>query len=276
MQTSEAIGELATALAKAQASYGPIEKDKKVSAGPIRYTYADYANVLSAIRPALNANGLSVVQGIETDGNKVFITTRLMHASGQWVESKMTLTAEGATVQKLGSAMTYGRRYSFLAITGSAPTDEDDDGAAATAPHRTEPQAYRDQKPYRGASALPPVSDPPFIPPDESSHDEGDEKSPFQPELGVHAGEAMRAVMGKLRGASASKPKDPAPIRKAAVLNYLETKYADETRAVLARVLGRTFPNGKEILMNMNELEKLEAFVMSDEVSDQERHDTRD
>ena len=76
---SESIAELAAALAKAQ---GEIEGAKKDSNNPhFNKTYADLASVWDACRIPLSKNGLSVTQGVSTDGNKVTVTTLLMHAS---------------------------------------------------------------------------------------------------------------------------------------------------------------------------------------------------
>ncbi len=85
-----------------------------------------------AARQPLAENGLSVVQSIATDGPKVTVTTLLMHSSGEWIESELTLTATKFDPQGIGSASTYGRRYSLAAIVGVC--QEDDDGEAASRP----------------------------------------------------------------------------------------------------------------------------------------------
>jgi hypothetical protein len=103
-----------------------------------RRTYADLASVWRACRPALARHGLSVVQVI-TGG---FLLTRLMHKSGQWIESDIGITGDESTgrtrVQAFGSALTYLRRYALSALVGVAP-DDDDDGNGATAPPRGQP-----------------------------------------------------------------------------------------------------------------------------------------
>lgn len=124
MTTSEQINELAAALAKAQ---GVMAGAAKGSTNPhFKSRYADLASVWDACRPPLAANGLAVIQGVATDGTHVTVTTRLAHASGQWIESSAAADARDTGPQSVGSVVTYLRRYSLAAMVGVAP--EDDDG----------------------------------------------------------------------------------------------------------------------------------------------------
>jgi hypothetical protein len=128
MKTSEQIGELAAALAKAQ---GELEGAHKDSANPFfKSKYADLASVWDACRGPLSENGLAIVQLPRADGNAVTMETRLIHSSGQWIEGELTAVAKDEGPQSIGSAVTYLRRYMLQAVTGVAP--EDDDGNAAT------------------------------------------------------------------------------------------------------------------------------------------------
>jgi len=126
---------LATALAKAQ---GEIVGARKTSKNPyFKSDYADLFEVLEATRPILSKHGLSIVQtnnGVEIIGSTAFlhVGTTLMHTSGQWIRSFIPLPIESpVNCHKLGSAMTYGRRYGLSAMVGIAQMD--DDGNAATA-----------------------------------------------------------------------------------------------------------------------------------------------
>lgn len=126
MRTSENIADLAAALAKAQ---GQIHGAVKDSANPFfKSKYADLASVWEACRVPLSENGLAVIQLPSTEGNVVKLTTRMVHASGQWVEGDVSATAKDEGPQAIGSTVTYLRRYSLQSITGVAP--EDDDGNA--------------------------------------------------------------------------------------------------------------------------------------------------
>lgn len=129
MQTSEQINELAVALAKAQALVKGAMKD---ATNPhFRSSYADLSSVWDACRDALTANGLSVVQAPASgDDGAVCVTSRLLHASGQWMETTICCRPAKNDAQGLGSVITYLRRYSLAAMVGVAP--EDDDGESAS------------------------------------------------------------------------------------------------------------------------------------------------
>jgi hypothetical protein len=131
MEKSEAINELATALAKAQ---GAMENAKKDSENPFFHSkYADLASVIDAAKKPLADNGLSVLQLTSSDVETVKVNTILLHSSGQWIGETLSLRPVKPDPQGLGSAITYGRRYSYSAIIGMA-SEEDDDGNAASHP----------------------------------------------------------------------------------------------------------------------------------------------
>lgn len=125
------------------------EAVKKASTNPaFRSKYADLAGVVEAVVPALNAHGIGVMQFPGSEDGDVLVTTELLHESGASVRSTLRLKPSKNDPQGVGSAVTYARRYSLLAMTGAAP--EDDDGNAASGPvqrdarpepKRTEPQA---------------------------------------------------------------------------------------------------------------------------------------
>lgn len=120
------MNELVTALSGFHAAVGRVPKASKAD----RYRYADLATVLDTVRDPLQANGLVVSQVFDGDT----LVTRLMHTSGDSLESRMTLPAlemRGLNAcQALGSAISYCRRYSLLAILCLAA--EDDDGAGVS------------------------------------------------------------------------------------------------------------------------------------------------
>lgn len=137
MKRSEAINELAAALAKAQGDIQPAVKDK--TNPHYKSSYADLASCWDAIRAPLSKNGLSVIQGSSTIEDGVKITTILMHTSGQWFEEDLIMIPRDDSPQAAGSAITYGRRYSLMGMVGISPGDDDeeeDDGHAATLPTR--------------------------------------------------------------------------------------------------------------------------------------------
>ena len=127
MRESEAIDKLAGALCKAQAAMGGAVKGAD---NPFFKTkYADLGSVVKALKVPFSENGLSYVQFPFSSDGGIGVTTRLMHTSGQWLESEFTLPMKKADPQQAGSAITYARRYALQSIAG-IPT-ADDDGEAA-------------------------------------------------------------------------------------------------------------------------------------------------
>lgn len=123
------IARLAAALANAQRQIRPAVKDAK---NPhFGSKYANLAAVAEACRDALAENGIAVSQFPSADGGKVTVSTMLMHESGEYILSALTLTAVKTDPQGVGSAITYGRRYGLAAVVGVV-ADEDDDGNAAS------------------------------------------------------------------------------------------------------------------------------------------------
>ena len=131
MNKSEAINELATALAKAQAE---LKNPAFDSANPhFKSKFASLASVRDAVTPILASYGLSVSQFPFSTEQRAGCITMLMHSSGQWISSECALPMTKIDAQGAGSAITYARRYSLQAIV-SVVGDEDDDGNAASKP----------------------------------------------------------------------------------------------------------------------------------------------
>ena len=150
MTRSDSIAQIAPALVAAQAAFPPIVKDGKNPA--FRSKYATLDGIMAAIRPALAANGLAVVQGAihpETDGGKLVglaVESILIHASGEWMATMVPVPVTKSDAHGLGSALSYGRRYGVSALL-ALTTDEDDDGNAAARPPRQEPRQERQERP---------------------------------------------------------------------------------------------------------------------------------
>ena len=126
MRTSENIDQLATALAAAQAE---MKNAKLNKVNPhFKSKYADLAEIRDTVTPALSKNGIAVVQGTDAAETGILVVTRLVHKSGQWIESRFPIAYDKP--QTMGSAYTYAKRYSLAAICNIA-ADEDDDANAA-------------------------------------------------------------------------------------------------------------------------------------------------
>lgn len=134
---SEEIHELAAALAKAQALFDVAGLNK--SNPFFKSRYADLMSVVMASREALTKNGLSVSQNILSHANgESFLHTILIHASGQWLESRMRVIPPKNDIQSMSSYITYLKRVSYASLIGVVTGDEDDDGEEAMVPVRKE------------------------------------------------------------------------------------------------------------------------------------------
>ena len=126
---SDKIDKLAAALSKAQSEMKGAEKK---SVNPFFNSgYADLHTVIESSFPHLTKYGLSVIQGNESNPGEFFVTTMLLHESGQWIKSKLKMPIEKVTAQSIGSTITYGRRYGLSAITGIAQYDDDGNAASS-------------------------------------------------------------------------------------------------------------------------------------------------
>lgn len=151
---SESIVNIAKALVAFSADVKPIEKD---GTNPhFRSDYATLDNIIDVTKPLLQKHGLTVMQFPGGDGEKITVRTMILHNSGEWIESEpLTLKAVKTDPQGAGSAITYGRRYSYAAAL-SLSLGEDDDGNAASTPPRNSQQPTPINTPSRPST--PPTS----------------------------------------------------------------------------------------------------------------------
>lgn len=156
------IGELIGALSKAQGDFTQIERTLKAKietrregARGFEYEYAPLDEILQAVRPALAAHGIAIMQfpfSRSGGGQSTAVTVRTMigHESGQWMTNDLTVSADGSDPKAIGSAITYARRYSVMPMLGVAPS-YDDDGDAASSSNR--PQKNEAPQPGQRRSA---------------------------------------------------------------------------------------------------------------------------
>jgi hypothetical protein len=106
-------------------------------------TYPTLGGCLAAAKAALAQHNMAVMQLVcpGEDGQPDRLVTRVLHTSGQSMEDGGVplYCADKNNPQKLGSAITYARRYGLLAMCGVVG-DDDDDGNLATPP-KQRPQA---------------------------------------------------------------------------------------------------------------------------------------
>jgi hypothetical protein len=134
-RSSESIGAIAAALAKAQVELANPEKSLTAtiaapghSGGDKTFRYAPLASGLDIVRKSLGRHEIAAVQttAIDTEAGLVRLTTVLAHASGEWISSEwpVCLVSETATPHRMGAALTYARRYALFTLVGIAGEDD--------------------------------------------------------------------------------------------------------------------------------------------------------
>lgn len=179
MNTSTETSEIFAALAKAQAVMGAAKKD---SANPFfKSHYADLAQVMETARKPLGDNGLALVQDATvSDSGKVLISTRIIHASGQWVEfGPLPIQPGKPDAQGTVAAITYGRRAAAQAALGMAAEDDDGNSTQQQGPKVQTGQAAREAVEKAFATKLPPPMSAPM--PVEREPGDDSEPSPVVP-----------------------------------------------------------------------------------------------
>jgi hypothetical protein len=117
--------ELLKALIAAKAEFGPLPKNKSNPYHKSRYTSLDV--ILAAVEGPLAKHGMAIVHHA---GDGLY-TTSIYHIESEQVISSSLPLPEHTDPQKLGSAVTYYRRYQLTGLL-SICSDEDDDGNQAT------------------------------------------------------------------------------------------------------------------------------------------------
>src|SRR3974390_1668556 len=133
--SSDRIGALAAALAKAQAEIANPEKSLTATIvspfpreGSRTFRYAPLSSGLDLVRKCLGQHEIATVQttAIDRDSGLIRLTTTLVHASGEWVSSDWPVCPvnETAAPHRLGAALTYARRYALFTLVGIAGEDD--------------------------------------------------------------------------------------------------------------------------------------------------------
>jgi hypothetical protein len=134
-RSSESVAALASALAKAQAEL--VNPDKSLTAtirgsrpgeGDRTFRYAPLASGLEIVRKTLGQHEIATVQTTEIDraAGIVNLTTMLAHPSGEWIASDWPVCpiADMASPQRMGTALTYARRYALFTLVGIAGEED--------------------------------------------------------------------------------------------------------------------------------------------------------
>lgn len=164
--------------------------------------YATLGNVTRLVFPKLAEHGFSFTTGSFVDNGVLVLDAHLLHESGESRSMQFPITETNP--QKVGSAVTYYRRYALAALTGVV-ADEDDDGNAASQPTATGRQLDK----ARNASApTPPVTG-------QSELDKLNAR--IRKYIGTPQDEAKKKAVNDLLTGDSLKGKSPVEQRKAVV-----------------------------------------------------------
>src|SRR2546429_3010177 len=134
-RSSESIGAIAAALAKAQIELANPEKSLTAtisapgpSGGDRSFRYAPLSSGLEIVRKSLGRHEIATVQTttIDAEAGLVRLTTVLAHSSGEWISSEWPVcqVSETTTPHRMGAALTYARRYALFTLVGIAGEDD--------------------------------------------------------------------------------------------------------------------------------------------------------
>ena len=102
--------------------------------GLVQSRYALWEDLNEAIRPILARHKFSLSFRVGSDGDRIGVTCVLTHRSGHSVETGLSLPADLTggknPVQGIGSATSYGKRYTAQALLNLTSRGEDDDARA--------------------------------------------------------------------------------------------------------------------------------------------------
>jgi hypothetical protein len=133
--SSESIGTIAGALAKAQAELTNPEKSLSATIrspfpreGERTFRYAPLSSGLDIVRKSLGRHEIATIQttAIDKDAGLLRLTTVLAHSSGEWISSEWPVCqiTDIASAQRMGAALTYARRYALFTLVGIAGEDD--------------------------------------------------------------------------------------------------------------------------------------------------------
>src|ERR1700681_598589 len=133
-RSSESVGAIATALAKAQTELSTPEKAMVGTVYTVRsdspqsFRYASLSSGLDIIRKTLGGQQIAIAQTTDIDraNGMVNLTTLLLHTSGEWISSDWPVCqlSETSAPRRMGAALTYARRYALFTMVGIAGEDD--------------------------------------------------------------------------------------------------------------------------------------------------------
>jgi hypothetical protein len=248
-RSSDTIGAIAGALAKAQAELTNPEKSLTATIrSPFpreadrTFRYASLSSGLEIVRKSLGQHEIATIQttAIDREAGLIRLTTVLAHSSGEWLSSDWPVCpiGEANAPQRMGAALTYARRYALFTLVGIAGEDDLDapdlnavraNGQAPVAP------VHRSGSPVRTNGHAAPSG----AAPDNGSHRKSVPLSP-KPVLAPEASAACRdRLLGEIDGAVSADEMAAWAQRVLPTKNTLRAEDATIVEGAFAAVLDR-------------------------------------
>ena len=127
------------ALCAAQAGMGKVTKGSTNPA--FKSKYANLADVVSIVIPALSEQGIAMYHTMIRDELGMIMQTVLFHGMSETsINCDVPLIINKNDMQGMKSATTYAKRIGLESLTGIAPEDDDGNAAAKAAPKQEAPK----------------------------------------------------------------------------------------------------------------------------------------
>lgn len=130
MDSSTEIDQIAQAIISVQASLinPPYNATATVKTrdGIYSYEYTKLDLLCDMLRPQLEKYELAVIHTLKIEEHILTVTSTIIHASGQYIDSTIMFNVAKAAMTQVGSAMTYARRYALAALFGFASSDQEE------------------------------------------------------------------------------------------------------------------------------------------------------
>lgn len=110
-----------------------IDKSKPVrdKSGKVRYSYAPLDSIVKQVQPLLKIHGLSYAIDTTFEADTLTVTCTVTHEDGHSEKSSFRCPIDKDAYmsgpQKVGAAMSFGKRYAFCNVFGILTGDEDND-----------------------------------------------------------------------------------------------------------------------------------------------------
>lgn len=134
------------ALFKVKKTLRPMVKD---SSNPFfKSKYLELSDILSNLEPILHAEGLFLTQATILRDGKTIVVSEVTHAeSGEFVASEFPAEVASADPQKLGSAVSYARRYGVQSLFSLNVVDDDGNSASGKGSSSGKTEAHKASSP---------------------------------------------------------------------------------------------------------------------------------